>query len=121
MARSIPARKSSPLPPAARNIHPLGINPAGLHGFDAIRDLDDLARGDIGIGEGMICHELFHAATRSSLSSPRMTILSASSGSGRCRAFASSHGCAHPDILFFGRGQDFFLNKRPARGAPWFH
>jgi hypothetical protein len=32
------------------------------------------------------------AAARSSLSAPRMTILSASSGSGRCNAFASSHG-----------------------------
>ena len=33
-----------------------------------------------------------YAAVRSSLSGPRMTILSASSGNGRCRAFASSHG-----------------------------
>jgi hypothetical protein len=32
------------------------------------------------------------AAARSSLSAPRMTILSASSGNGRCSAFASSHG-----------------------------
>ncbi len=32
------------------------------------------------------------AAARSSLSAPRMTILSASSGSGRCSDFASSHG-----------------------------
>jgi hypothetical protein len=31
------------------------------------------------------------AAARSSLSAPRMTILSASSGSGRCNALASSH------------------------------
>ena len=33
-----------------------------------------------------------HAATLSSLSAPRITILSASSGNGRCNAFASSHG-----------------------------
>src|SRR5262249_58659325 len=33
-----------------------------------------------------------YAATLSSLSAPRMTILSASSGRGRCSAFASSHG-----------------------------
>ena len=32
------------------------------------------------------------AAARSSLSSPRITILSASSGSVRCSPFASSHG-----------------------------
>src|SRR6201982_3210239 len=35
---------------------------------------------------------LFHAAALSSLSAPRITILSASSGNGRCKAFASSHG-----------------------------
>ena len=33
-----------------------------------------------------------YAAARSSLSAPRITILSASSGNGRCNAFASSHG-----------------------------
>jgi hypothetical protein len=33
-----------------------------------------------------------HAAILSSLSAPRMTILSKPSGSGRCNAFASSHG-----------------------------
>jgi len=33
-----------------------------------------------------------HAADLSSLSSPRITILSALSGNGRCSAFASSHG-----------------------------
>jgi hypothetical protein len=32
------------------------------------------------------------AAARSSLSAPRMTILSASSGNGLCSSFASSHG-----------------------------
>ena len=32
------------------------------------------------------------AAGRSSLSAPRITILSASSGNGRCSALASSHG-----------------------------
>ena len=40
-------------------------------------------------GEGRRGHA---AAARSSLSAPRMTILSASSGSGRCSALASSHG-----------------------------
>ncbi len=34
----------------------------------------------------------FHVAALSSLSAPRATILSASSGNGRCSAFASSHG-----------------------------
>ena len=45
----------------------------------------------LGIGVGPVGFE-FHAASLSSLSAPRMTILSASSGSGRCSAFASSHG-----------------------------
>lgn len=35
-----------------------------------------------------------HAAATSSLSAPRMTIFNASSGSGRCSAFASSHGAS---------------------------
>jgi hypothetical protein len=35
---------------------------------------------------------LSHAADLSSLSAPRITILSASSGNGRCKAFASSQG-----------------------------
>src|ERR1700744_6491409 len=35
---------------------------------------------------------LVHAVVGSSLSAPRITILSASSGSGRCNALASSHG-----------------------------
>jgi hypothetical protein len=33
-----------------------------------------------------------HAAALSSLSAPRITIVSASSGNGRCSAFASSQG-----------------------------
>jgi hypothetical protein len=41
--------------------------------------------------DGAISRE-FHAAARSSLSSPRITILSAASGNGRWSAFASSHG-----------------------------
>lgn len=45
----------------------------------------------LGIGVGPVGFE-FHAASPSSLSAPRMTILSAPSGSGRCNAFASSHG-----------------------------
>ena len=45
-----------------RRVRPLDVNPAVLHGFDAVRDLDDLARGGIGIGEGTIGSELFHAA-----------------------------------------------------------
>ncbi len=40
-------------------------------------------------GAGLSSHS---AAARSSLSASRMTILSASSGNGRCSAFASSHG-----------------------------
>ena len=47
-----------------------------------------LLSGSAGVGE-------FHAAARSSLSAPRITIRSTSSGKGRCSALASSHG-AHP-------------------------
>ena len=46
---------------------------------------------------GIVIHDKGHrghaAAARSFLSAPRMTILSASSGNGRCSAFASSY-CA---------------------------
>src|SRR5207244_370462 len=56
-----------------------------------IGDLQELAGGDFRIGpwswRGML-----HAATLSSLSAPRATILRASSGNGRCSVFASSHG-----------------------------
>jgi hypothetical protein len=54
--------------PTATNgaIDALDIKPIILHGLDAVRDLDDLARGGIGIGEGTIGHEHLHAATRSS-------------------------------------------------------
>ena len=45
-----------------RRVDALDINPTVLHGFDAVRDLDDLARGGVGIGEGAIGSELFHAA-----------------------------------------------------------
>jgi hypothetical protein len=43
MARSIPARKSSPLPPAARRcgIDALDVDAAVLHRLDIIRDLDE--------------------------------------------------------------------------------
>src|ERR1700737_1231851 len=45
------------------------------------------------------------AAALSSLSAPRMTILSASSGNGRCNALASSHGARiHTSRLV--RGED---------------
>src|SRR5262245_18082034 len=43
-----------------RRIDALDINPTVLHSFDAIRNLDELARGGIGIGEGTSGHELFH-------------------------------------------------------------
>jgi hypothetical protein len=47
-------------------------------------------RRQAGCDEGGTAHD-HAAAARSSLSAPRMTILSASSGNGRCSAFASSH------------------------------
>jgi hypothetical protein len=49
MARSIPARNCSPLPPAARN-GSFDEDTAVLNGFDAVGDLDKLARCGIGIG-----------------------------------------------------------------------
>jgi hypothetical protein len=42
-----------------RRIDALDVNPIVLHGFDAVCDLDDLARGDIGIGEGTIGTNFF--------------------------------------------------------------
>jgi hypothetical protein len=56
-----------------------------------LANFDQLARGGIWIAERVRLDEL-HAAARSSLSAPRITILSASSSNGRCNAFASSQG-----------------------------
>ncbi len=58
----------------------------------------------LGIGVGPVGFE-FHAASLSSLSAPRMTILSASFGSGRCNAFFVPWR-AHPDVAFLSRRQD---------------
>ena len=55
-----------------------------------------------------------HAAARSSLSAPRMTILSTSSGNGRCSALASSQD--HRHCLGMDR-----LNKPAADPAFGFH
>src|SRR5262249_4149194 len=74
-----------------RRVDPLDVDATVLHCLDAARDFDQLACGDIGTGEGARRDES-HAAILSSLSAPRMTTLSASSGNGRCSAFASSHG-----------------------------
>jgi hypothetical protein len=60
-------------------------------GRGGLRDLGQFVRGRVGIGEGPLLNKL-HAATSSFLSGSRITILSASSGNGRCNAFASSHG-----------------------------
>jgi hypothetical protein len=60
-----------------------------LNRLDRVGDLENSSRGllRIGIGAGGC---VFHAAALSSLSAPRATILIASSGNGRCSAFASS-------------------------------
>jgi hypothetical protein len=55
-------------------------------------DLDEHARGEVRIGQRIVSHEL-HAAALCSLSTPRKTILIASSGRGRRSAFA------HPMVL----------------------
>jgi hypothetical protein len=78
----MPARKSSPVPSAARNgkrrVYTLDEGAAILDGFNAGRDpVDDLARGGVGIAEGAALDE-FHAAARSACSVPHITILRAS-------------------------------------------
>src|ERR1700756_2923656 len=60
-------------------------------GVDSLGNFEQFVGGFLGIGVGPLGGE-FHAAILSSLSAPRMTTLSASSGNGRCNAFASSHG-----------------------------
>ena len=59
--------------------------------------------GAIGERSGL---NVFHAAALSSLSVPRPTIFSTSSGSRCCRAFASSHGVQHPDVALLIGSQD---------------
>jgi hypothetical protein len=63
-----------------------------------------------------------HAATRSSLSDPRATILSASSGNGLCSAFASSHGAgihtSRSSSVVKINGMAFGINVRG--DAVWF-
>jgi hypothetical protein len=67
------------------------MDTAVLHNVDLGGDLEELARGLFRVGIRTGCG-VFHAATLSSLSAPRATILIASSGNGRCSALASSHG-----------------------------
>jgi hypothetical protein len=58
MARSIPRgsrRRCRQPPETARS---LDVDPTVLHGFDVVCDFDDLARGDIRIGEGTSRDEL---------------------------------------------------------------
>ena len=54
-----------------------------LDWLDGVSDLKELAGGFFPIGKRSIISKL-HAATLSSLSAPCMTILSISSGTGRC-------------------------------------
>src|SRR6516225_8736781 len=125
-----PAKRDGALDPGAevvaaasyrkkRRIDALDINPTVLHGLNVVRDLDDLTRGGVRIGEGTFGHELFHAAIRSSLSSLRMTILSASSGSGRCSALASSQGariqtsCSSAVVRITGIAFGWIAEERP--------
>src|SRR5882672_5121890 len=78
-----------------RRVEMLDIDAALLHWFEGPRVLHQATRSFFRISEGALVGEL-HAATLSSLSAPRITILSASSGNGRCNALASSHGaCIH--------------------------
>jgi hypothetical protein len=63
-----------------------------LNRFDRVRDLEDPVRRFFRVGVGSGCG-VFHAAALSSLSTPRATILIASSGSGwgRCWRRSRTH------------------------------
>jgi hypothetical protein len=77
--------------------------------------------GPEGLLRPRLAASLLQAAAASSLSSPRMTILSASSGSGRCNPFASSHGAAstrrapHPWSLLVRRDAVEIAHRRRLR------
>src|SRR6266480_8095193 len=74
-----------------RPVELLDVGAAVHDGLGRVGNLQQLAGGDLGITKRS-GRDVLHAATLSSLSGPRITILSASSGNGRCSAFASSHG-----------------------------
>ena len=76
-----------------RPVDQLDVNAAVLHRLDGVGDLHQLAGGGVGVSEVARLDEL-HAAALSSLSTPRATIFSASSGNGRRSAFASSQALA---------------------------
>jgi hypothetical protein len=59
-----------------------------------------------------------HAAARSSLSAPRTMIFRASSGNGRCNAFASSHGARRHRALLRSSGSPAWLRDGSARLSP---
>lgn len=67
-----------------------------LDGLNGIGDLDQLAGGSFGVGIGAVDGE-FHAAAISSLSTPRVTILSASFGT----AVAAASICRGLGLLDF--------------------
>jgi hypothetical protein len=69
----------------------MDLDAAILNRFEGASILHQPPRDFIRIGDRSISGE-FHTADWSSLSEPRATIPSASSGKGRCNAFASSHG-----------------------------
>jgi hypothetical protein len=75
-----------------RVVDQLDMDAAILHRLGCVGDLHQLVRRRVGIGERAGGDELRAAAASSSFASPRATIFNASSGKGRCSAFASSHG-----------------------------
>src|SRR5947208_1211978 len=74
-----------------RPVELLDVDAAILHRLGRVGDLKQFTGGDGGISERS-GRDVLHAAALSSLSTPRITIFSASSGNGRCSTFASSHG-----------------------------
>jgi hypothetical protein len=63
-----------------------------LHGYHSLTAGRPYRRDSAGTPRWSRSEQGGHAAVLSSLSAPRATILSASSGSGLCNALASSHG-----------------------------
>jgi len=98
-----------------RPVDLLDVDAFVLHRLDRVGDLQELARGSLGIGEGTVVDEL-PAAILTSLSAPRITIRSASSGSGRCNAFASSHDARIQTSLVISARDVSKIDNRPFSG-----
>jgi hypothetical protein len=70
----------------------LDMDTAVLHCFDGVGDFKQRSRGRFGVSKKGRGSMSFFMPRPSSFSAPRSTILSASSGNGRCSVLASSQG-----------------------------